>query len=117
MPSAALAVPVARSLRFSLSDDSTPFRDALQFFCSKNRPALRLPGTTRPSLAIALLSGPRSERINKWLKQNGIVLLKDGGFNHYRVAQAALPKLTIDSLKPKELAVFEKLSERVSDAF
>lgn len=57
------------------------------------------------------------ERINKWLKQSGIILLKDGGFNHYRVAQAALPKLTIESLKSEELAVFEKLFERVSNAF
>lgn len=57
------------------------------------------------------------ERINKWLKQNGITLLKDGGFNHYRVAQAALPKLTVESLKPEELAIFEKLFERVSHAF
>jgi len=57
------------------------------------------------------------ERINKWLKQNGITLLKDGGFNHYRVAQAALPMLTSESLKPEELAIFDKLFKRVSDAF
>jgi hypothetical protein len=57
------------------------------------------------------------ERINKWLKQNGITLLKDGGFNHYRVAQAVLPKLMSESLKPEELAIFEKLFKRVSDAF
>ncbi|WP_404361577.1 AAA family ATPase [Methylotuvimicrobium sp. KM1] len=57
------------------------------------------------------------ERINKWLKQNGIALLKDGGFNHYRVAQAALPKLTTESLKPEDLTIFEKLFERVSKAF
>ena len=39
--------------RIVLSDDLTPDRDALQVFSSKTRPALGLPGTTRPALAIA----------------------------------------------------------------
>lgn len=56
------------------------------------------------------------ERINQWLKARGITLLKDGGFNHYRVAQAILPSLTAEALKPGELAVFEQLFERVSTA-
>jgi energy-coupling factor transporter ATP-binding protein EcfA2 len=55
------------------------------------------------------------ERINQWLKAKEIVLLKDGGFNHYRVAQAVLPSLTTDSFRPEELARFEKLFARVSE--
>jgi predicted ATP-dependent endonuclease of OLD family len=53
------------------------------------------------------------ERINHWLKAKGITLLKDGGFNHYRVAQAVLPALTAAMLKPEELARFERLFDRV----
>jgi len=34
------------------------------------------------------------ERLNAWLQCKGIVLLKAGGYNHYRVAQALLPLLT-----------------------
>jgi hypothetical protein len=49
------------------------------------------------------------ERINHWLKAKGITLLKDGGFNHYRVAQAMLPALTAAALQPDEMAPFEKL--------
>lgn len=56
------------------------------------------------------------ERINHWLKAKGITLLKDGGFNHYRVAQAILPSLTAAALKPDELARFERLFERVNEA-
>ncbi len=60
---------------------------------------------------------PRTiERINHWLKAKGITLLKDGGFNHYRVAQAILPSLTAAALKPDELARFERLFERVDKA-
>ncbi len=55
------------------------------------------------------------ERINHWLKAKSITLLKDGGFNHYRVAQAILPALTVASLKPVELARFEKLFARVGE--
>ena len=62
-------------------------------------------------------SQPRMiERINQWLKSKGITLLKDGGFNHYRVAQAVLPTLTAAALKPDELARFERLFERVNAA-
>lgn len=53
------------------------------------------------------------ERINHWLKAKGITLLKDGGFNHYRVAQAILPKLTGDVLKAGDLARFERLFDRI----
>ncbi|MCA8913471.1 MAG: AAA family ATPase [Planctomycetes bacterium] len=56
------------------------------------------------------------ERINQWLKAKGIALLKDGGFNHYRVAQAVLPALTAATLKPNELARFERLFDRVTAA-
>jgi hypothetical protein len=56
------------------------------------------------------------ERVNQWLKAKGITLLKDGGFNHYRVAQAALPALTAAALKPDELARFERLFDRVASA-
>ena len=56
------------------------------------------------------------ERVNQWLKAQGIALLKDGGFNHYRVAQAALPALTAAALKPDELARFERLFDRVTAA-
>ena len=53
------------------------------------------------------------ERINHWLKAKGITLLKDGGFNHYRVAQAVLPALTTSALQPHELAIFERLFEKI----
>ena len=56
------------------------------------------------------------ERINHWLKQKGIALLKDGGFNHYRVAQAALPKLTGAALKPEDLGRFQRVFERIHAA-
>lgn len=55
------------------------------------------------------------ERINQWLKGKGITLLKDGGFNHYRVAQAILPALTPATLKPDEVARFERLFSKVSE--
>ena len=54
------------------------------------------------------------ERINHWLKAKGITLLKDGGYNHYRVAQAILPLLTLDQTKPNELSRFEKLFIRIA---
>ena len=53
--------------------------------------------------------------INLWLKAKGISLLKDGGFNRYRVAQALLPALTADVLKPEELARFERLFAKVTE--
>lgn len=56
------------------------------------------------------------ERINQWLTAKGITLLKDGGFNHYRVAQAILPLLTTASLMPDEITRFERLLERVNSA-
>lgn len=54
-------------------------------------------------------------RIDKWLAAKGIKLLNDGGFNHYRVAQALLQTLTADSFKPDELARFERLFSRVAE--
>jgi hypothetical protein len=53
------------------------------------------------------------ERINHWLNAKVITLLKDGGFNHYRVAQAVLPALTLAALQPKELARFERLFAKI----
>ena len=55
------------------------------------------------------------KRINHWLKAKDITLLKDGGFNHYRVAQAVLPALTAATLKPDELARFERLFSKVGE--
>ena len=54
------------------------------------------------------------EQINQWLKAKGINLLRDGGFNHYRVAQALLPMLTDTSLSALDFARFEKLFDRVN---
>jgi predicted ATP-dependent endonuclease of OLD family len=56
------------------------------------------------------------ERINQWLKAKGITLLKDGGFNHYRVAQALLPRLSEASLSATDFERFEKLFARVNAA-
>lgn len=57
-----------------------------------------------------------TERINQWLKATGITLLKDGGFNHYRVGCALLPGLTKTSLSPTDLERFEKLFTRLNSA-
>lgn len=60
---------------------------------------------------------PRTvERINQWLKARDITLLKDGGFNHYRVAQALLPMLTVANLGVDDLAPFEKLFIKINSA-
>ena len=55
------------------------------------------------------------ERINYWLKAKSITLLKDGGFNHYRVAQAALPAVTPAAMKSDGLARFERLFAKVAE--
>jgi hypothetical protein len=55
------------------------------------------------------------ERINHWLKAKGITLVNDGGFNHYRVAQAILPSLTTAALNPDEQARFERLFAKVGE--
>lgn len=69
------------------------------------------------TLTAAELEGqPRLiERINHWLRVNGVTLLKDGGFNRYRVAQAILPALTVDVLKPEEMERFERLFAKVTE--
>ncbi|OOW59893.1 hypothetical protein Xlen_20205 [Xanthomonas campestris pv. leeana] len=69
------------------------------------------------TLTVAELgSQPRMiERVNQWLKAKDITLLKDGGFNHYRVAQAVLPALTAATLKPDELERFERLFSKVGE--
>lgn len=54
------------------------------------------------------------ERINRWLSEKGIKLLKDGGFNHYRVAQALLPLLMIPPLQATDIDRFEKLFTQVN---
>ena len=48
--------------------------------------------------------------------REGTTLLKDGGFNHYRVAQALLPNLTSTSLDTADLQRFENLFARVNSA-
>lgn len=55
------------------------------------------------------------ERVNQWLKVKGIVLLKDGGFNHYRVAQSMLPLLKIASVQSGDLQRFEDLFEKLNN--
>jgi predicted ATP-dependent endonuclease of OLD family len=89
------------------------FPEALYVEAFKAAHKKELQGAT---LAVADLGpGPRIlERINQWLKGKGIMLLKDGGFNHYRVAQALLPKLTKTSLSQPALESFEKLFTRVN---
>lgn len=54
-------------------------------------------------------------RINQWLAMKNIALLSDGGFNHYRVAQAVIPGLTAAALRPDEVARFERLFARVAE--
>ncbi|MGZ4971316.1 MAG: AAA family ATPase [Limisphaerales bacterium] len=56
------------------------------------------------------------ERINQFLKTNNIALLKDGGFNHYRVAQELLPMLTHKNLSEINLESFETLFTCVNKA-
>jgi energy-coupling factor transporter ATP-binding protein EcfA2 len=56
------------------------------------------------------------ERINQWLNDRGITLLHSGGFNHYRVAQALLPHLTVDALGEADLQPFENLFARLNEA-
>jgi hypothetical protein len=59
----ALAVPRPTHCRIALSDESTTDRDALQVFSSKTRPALGLPSTTRPLLAIRIASMDSQRRV------------------------------------------------------
>lgn len=54
------------------------------------------------------------ERINRWLVGKNVTLKKGGGFNHYRVAQALLPLLTIKSVPVTALDVFESLFKRLN---
>lgn len=56
------------------------------------------------------------ERINQWLRSKNITLLKDGGFNHYRVAQALLPNLTDATLTTTDLQHFESLFAHLNRA-
>jgi len=56
------------------------------------------------------------ERINQWLKAEKINLLRDGGFNHYRVAQELLPKLTEATLGAPGVEPFELLFKRLNKA-
>src|SRR5439155_1765275 len=70
-----------------------------------------------PLTVADLGSHPRIvERINQWLAVKNIPLLKDGGFNHYRVAQALLPCLNATTLAPEDLKRFEDLFARVNSA-
>jgi hypothetical protein len=69
-------------------------------------------------LTVAKLNAqPRTiERINQWLKKTCVVLLEGGSFNHHRMAQTALPKLTTAALQPADLARFWRLFDRVISA-
>lgn len=55
------------------------------------------------------------ERINQWLKSEGINILNDGGFNHYRVAQTLLPMLNQKKLISDSLKAFAKIFERLNN--
>lgn len=55
------------------------------------------------------------ERINKWLKEKNVTLLKDGGFNHYRVARSLLQILTPTSLSSEQIAPFEIMFSRINE--
>jgi hypothetical protein len=68
--------------------------------------------------AAELVAHPRIvERINLWLKGKSISVATGGGYNHYRVAQKMLGKLTTDRLSAADLVPFEKLFNRVHDVF
>jgi len=68
--------------------------------------------------AAELVAHPRIvERINLWLKGKSISVATGGGYNHYRVAQKVLGKLTTDRLAAADLVPFEKLFNRVHDVF
>jgi predicted ATP-dependent endonuclease of OLD family len=56
------------------------------------------------------------ERINEWLKKEGILLLKDGGYNHYRVAQTFISELTLDNLSDDEIARYEAMFVQLNAA-
>jgi predicted ATP-dependent endonuclease of OLD family len=54
------------------------------------------------------------ERVNQWLKGKAITLLRNGGFNHYRVAQSLLPMLTAATLSAPDIERFETLFSRIN---
>jgi hypothetical protein len=56
------------------------------------------------------------ERINQWLVAKELVLLKDGGFNHYRVARALAPMLNEKVVTADLAKRFDALFERVHAA-
>lgn len=56
------------------------------------------------------------EKVNHWLKSKDLNVLKEGGFNHYRVAQAALSKMSLTTLKNEDLERFERLFVRINSA-
>ena len=77
--------------------------------------AKELKGTSLTASDLGQHHHPRIvERVNQWLKAKGMTLLKDGGFNHYRVAQALLPMLTDTSLSAEDIERFEKLFTRIN---
>ena len=52
-------------------------------------------------------------RIDQWLKFKNLNLVKGGGYNHYRVAQVMLTKLTPTSINKTEISRYEALFERL----
>jgi predicted ATPase len=55
------------------------------------------------------------ERLDAWLEQERIKLLKAGGFNHYRVAQALLPRLTTEKLDAATRSNFKDLFAKLNE--
>lgn len=55
------------------------------------------------------------QRINLWLADKNIRISRDGGFNHYRVAQAVAPKLT-SGIDAQVLTGFENLFTKLNNA-
>jgi hypothetical protein len=99
----------------SESDVEDLFPPALYIDSFNSVYARELKGVTLTSAD--LVAHPRIvEGINLWLKDKGIVLRGGGGFNHYRVAQALLPRLTVASLGPSDLQCFATLFQRLNNA-
>jgi hypothetical protein len=91
------------------------FPEALYVQAFKITYSKELKGTT---LAVSdLPQHPRIvERVNKWLESKKISLLKDGGFNHYRVAQSLIALLLPKALAEEDYKRFGALFSRVNGA-
>lgn len=54
------------------------------------------------------------EKINQWLKLNNIALLKNGGFNHYRVAQVLLPLISKKKVDSEIIERFRNIFDKLN---